>query len=97
MISDATLAQIMFWLFIAACCLASYLQLRADHWKHLFESTGEAVFRRYVKWYFERMTDEDVLRCVPARAAARQNPFHFYRRRVAFSLRPEVNEIPFLM
>jgi len=65
MISDATLAQIMFWLFIAACCLASYWQLRADHWKHLFESTGEAVFRRYVKWYFERMTDEDVLRCVP--------------------------------
>lgn len=63
--SDSTAAQLFCWLFIAMGCVAMYWQLRADHWKRLFESTSESQFRRYAKEYFEQLSDEEIVRCVP--------------------------------
>ena len=65
MISDSTLAIMFFWFFVLAAVCATYWQLRAEHWKTLFETTSKATFERFAKEYIDQMPIDELCRCLP--------------------------------
>lgn len=64
-VNDSAAAVMFFLLFLCACCVAAFWQIRASDWKKVFLATSEAQFRRYAKEYFDRLSDEEIARCVP--------------------------------